>query len=488
MQHRRERFSALLLFVLMLGVLTTAAPANAKPASDTALSPISFFGMNTYFTGYERAKNDGEDGIKTLVQRGRDAGVQWGREEMSWATLEPVKGQWNWEWLDKRVAQMGRAGYGITGMLLTTPSWARVPDCKARAAAVGTDEYWCPPANPRDYADFVWTIIERYDGDGFQDAPGSPRVAAWQIWNEPSAPQTWPGSAAEYGNMLVEAYKAGKAADESAVIALGGVYVFDGLGTDKTDGIPFYNTMIAAVPESQLTFDALAIHPFMTAAAPDELGIFSTVTVWGRILTGQRWLQEHQRYGQVRPLWISEMGWTVCKVDPANCSPYINRSEDEPATYMVRAYVVALALGVQQVSYFQLEDKFDGTWGDPNGDAAAILDTKGAGYRPKAAYQAYQVMAGQLSGAQFLGYGAAHSYKYNPRDQNRNGTYHFRFKLPGGARVDVLWRTAGEQSVSVPLELGVGGTLITRDGGQTPLTGRSAQVTVGQQPIYIRQG
>ncbi len=136
---------------------------------------------------------------------------------------------------------------------------------------------------------------------------------------------------------------------------------------------------------------------------------------------------------------------------------------------------------------FQLEDKFDGKWGDPAGDAAAILDTRAAGHRPKAAYFAYKTMSEQLAGARFLGFGAAHSYRYNPRDQNRNGVYHLRFALPNGARVDVLWRTAGEQIVTVPLDLGRGGTLVTRDGERTPLKGRSAQVTVGEAPAYVRQ-
>lgn len=39
------------------------------------------------------------------------------------------------------------------------------------------------PGNP--WARFVWEIVERYDGDGQADAPGSPRVEYFSIWNEP---------------------------------------------------------------------------------------------------------------------------------------------------------------------------------------------------------------------------------------------------------------------------------------------------------------
>lgn len=39
------------------------------------------------------------------------------------------------------------------------------------------------PGNP--WARFVWEIVERYDGDGVADAPGSPRVECFSLWNEP---------------------------------------------------------------------------------------------------------------------------------------------------------------------------------------------------------------------------------------------------------------------------------------------------------------
>jgi hypothetical protein len=486
--HVRSRHLLLPLVLFVAALLAPAAPpARAEPLAARQPKQIGFFGMNTYFSGHERYFNDKDDGIATLVARGREAGVGWAREELSWANLEPsTKGAWDWKWTDQRIRQLAEAGYGIVGMLLTTPTWARVADCKQRARAAATEEYWCPPANPKDYSDYVWTMIERYDGDGVSDAPGSPRVAAWQIWNEPSAPLTWPGSPEEYGRMLVAAYQAGKAADATATIALGGVYIFDGLGTDPTDGIPFYSRMIAAVPESALTWDALAIHPFMTSAAPDALGIFSTITVWGRIQTAQRWLEAHPRGREARPLWISEMGWAVCTCGDSRCPDSINRSEYDPATYLVRAYAVALALGVQHVSYFQLEDKFDGTWGNACGDAAAVLGTRSQSYRYKPAFFAYQTMAQRLNGARFLGFGNAHTWRYNPRDQNRNGTYHLRFATASG-RVDVLWRTAGEQSVSVPLE-GGRGELITRDGTRTPLGVRTAQFSVGEAPAYLQHG
>jgi hypothetical protein len=480
-----RRTIPLLLAALLLLPSVPLPPVVAQTQSP----PFTGFGMNTYLTGLERIANDGEEGIGRLAAAGREAGVTWAREELSWANLEPGwKGDWNFGYMDRRIGQLHRAGYGIVGMLLTTPEWARVKDCAGRARQARTETYWCPPASARDFADFAWTIVERYDGDGFLDAPGSPRIATWQIWNEPSAPLTWPGTPAEYGAILVEAYKAIKAADRTATVTLGGVYIFDGLGTDPTDGLPFYQNVIAAVPEALHTWDALPIHPFMTSAAPDAPGIHATVTVWGRILTAQRWLAQRPGNTGVRPLWISEMGWSHCRCGDDRCPPALVRDEGLAATYMVRAYTVGMALGVRHISHFQLEDKFDGEWGHPCEDAAAVLGTKDEGYRQKPAYAAYRTLAGVLSGASFLGFGAAHRYRFNPNDQNYAGLYHLRFRTADGAMVDVLWRTVGSQPVELAREPRTNAELIARDGARSPLAGQRLTVTVGESPVYVRQG
>ena len=479
----RQNTPLLSLFTALILCSMLIQPSQAAPKQP---QQISFFGMNTYITGLERIAKDGDDGIAQLVGAGRTAGVAWAREELSWANIEPgYKASWNWPYFDKRINQLANAGYGIVGMLLTTPEWARVPNCKARAQAVGTYEYWCPPARVRDYADFVWTMVERYDGDGIMDAPGSPRIAVWQIWNEPSAPITWLGSPADYGHMLVEAYKAAKAADPSATVTLGGVYLFDGLGTDPTDGILFYNRVIAAVPEARETFDVLPIHPYMTAAAPDAPRIHATITMWGRILLAQSWLKQNQGRRGIRPLWISELGWSTCSAEGR--PPHTVPDEGLAATYMVRAHGIALALGVQHFSYFQLEDKFDGREPQICDDASAILDTTRSGYREKPAFAAYRTMSSLLRNASFLGFGKAHSYRYNPRDQNYVGLYHLRFSQPDGTRIDLLWRTLGSQDVNLNLEGKTSADLISRDGERTALRGKSVQVAVGEAPLWLVQ-
>jgi hypothetical protein len=445
---------------------------------------VNLFGMNTYITGLERNREDRDSGVTRLLSLGREAGVDWAREELSWANLEPHhKGEMNYQYYDERVLELAHAGYGIVGVLLTTPEWARVADCASREGRIA--DYWCPPANAQDYGDFVRTIVEHYDGDGVDDAPGSPRVAVWQLWNEPSTRGTWPGTPAEYGALMAAGYNAAKAADPSALVITGGVYLYDGMGTDPNDGLPFLNAAFAAVPEAAGAFDALAIHPYMPTAAPDAPVIFSTITMWGRLENAQRWLREHSGGGSPRPLWVTEVGWSTCQPERPGCNGDVAKDEEQQANYLVRTYAIALAQGVQHVSYFQLEDKFDGDsgvfWGE-----ASVLGTDGEGYRQKPAYQAYRVLTHQLDGMRFVGFGAHNTFRYNPTIKNPQDLYHLRFE-GRGEQVDILWHNAGSQSITFTRAPGRAAEWIDRDGNATPITGPSVTLTVSERPLYVRQ-
>lgn len=462
---------------------TATRPPQIQPPQ-TQPSQVGLFGMNTYITGLERNEQDGDAGVAQLLGFGRELGVAWAREELSWANLEPnAKGEPNYQFYDERVLQLSQAGYQVVGVVMTTPGWARVGDCAGRDGRLA--DYWCPPANPQDFGDFMRTLVEHYDGDGNADAPGSPRVAVWQIWNEPSTRGTWPGTPAEYGALLVAGYQGAKAADATALVLTGGVYLYDGLGTDPNDGLPFLNQAIAAVPDAANSFDGLAIHPYMPTAAPDAPVIFSTITLWGRIANAQGWLREQSSGRNPRPLWISEIGWSTCRPGQGNCTGDVAKSEQQQANYLVRSYAIALAQGVQHVSYFQLEDKFDGGSGQFWGEAS-ILGTAAEGYRKKPAYQAYRVLQQQLGGLQFTGSGAHNTFTYDPTIENPEDLYHLRF-AGGGVLVDLLWRNAGSQQVTFATEPGYRAEWISRDGNVTPISGSTVSLQVSEQPIYVRQ-
>jgi hypothetical protein len=512
--------------VVCIVLLVLVAPARSEPRLAAQPAVADFFGMNTYFTGLERINNDGDDGTTTLMSLGRAVGTQWGREEMVWFNFERHHNDWadtTFNNYDPKILEMAEAEYGIVGIIVTTPDWAKVSDCAERTQAyasynVFAPQYMCPPASIEDFSGFVGRLVERYDGDGMNDAPGSPRIAVWQIWNEPNHWETWPGTAAEYAQLLKQGYAAAKAADPTTIVATAGLYVFDGESPNAgecechKDGLYFFNQVLEADPTVWSSFDVLAIHPYMPFDAPDSPNLVSKVTLWGRIQTASDWLAANTaaRGGPERPIWISEIGWIApqqglladqreslarYRIPPdyrsggaATLAESV--TEEEQAIYLVRAHVIARALGVQHMSYLQLEDKFDehdrDIW-----QGSAILRTKASNYEPKPAYRAYQAMISQLGGALYTGQGTLHTYTYDPQeDHNPAARYHFRFQKTPYLLVDVLWHSSETQQVALPVEPEAQQVmLVAREGATTLLNPQQGEVTfqVSESPVYILQ-
>lgn len=446
----------LVLFTLLLTPLPTLSVVQAQSAPSPGL-----FGLNMYITGHERSKEE----ARALIKMARQIGASWTREEISWATWGKRARN---GFYDERIGMLSDAGIGIIGMLLTTPQEYRDPACVAYAASTGHPDYWCAPTDLEAFADWAGQVAERYDGDGTDDAPGSPRVAAWEIWNEPDQDGTWLPHAdpVAYGTMLRLAYDAIKAADSTAIVLNGGVMTFDTIGVNA-----FMDRVVEVAGWN--SFDALSLHPWLIDHAPDSPSLINPrqrfdVTIPGRIALAQQWVADR---GGGKPIWITEVGWSTCG---DRCEPQFAWSEDQQADYMVRTFVLAAANGVQHVSYFQLEDKFQGNQ-VPWSQAAIVRDD----LNPKLAYLAYGTMVAQLQFAHYAGTGQFHV----------PGTLaDYRFTLDDGGSVAVLWRTSGSQAIDFPLAAGQGATLVQRDGAEEVLpAGGSARLIVNEHPIYVHQ-
>lgn len=452
----RPRLPALLLLVLLVASFPIVEPVQgAQPAL-----PPDLFGLNMYITGRERS----EEEARELVRLARQIGVTWTREEISWASWGD--GRRN-DFYDRRLRLIADAGIGIIGMLLTTPERYRDPGCVAHAEATGQPAYWCAPTDPQAYADWAARVVERYDADGDDDAPGSPRVDAWEIWNEPDQDGTWLPHAdpAAYAALLEAAYAAIKAADPTALVLNGGVMTFD------TIGVGGFMDQVVAIAGWD-SFDVLSLHPWLIDHAPDAPYLINPrerfdVTIPGRLALARNWVERH---GGGKPVWVTEVGWSTCG---DHCEPQFAKSEEQQANYMVQTFVLAAAAGVQHVSYFQLEDKFQGKQ-IPWSQAAILRDD----LQPKPAYTALGTLVAQLQSARFAGAGRLHT---------PGVLTHYRFTHANGDSVDVLWRLSGPQVVDLPLDPGVSAFLVRRDGATETLAGGSVRIRVDEQPVYLRQ-
>ena len=132
--------------------------------------PPSFFGLHIHNAG---AKTPWPS-VAVPEWRLWDAHV-------SWADLEPARGMWHFDTLDRYVSM---AQEHNTEILLTfgyTPAWASARPDEHSASKPG---FAAEPKNLEDWRTFVETVASRYKG----------RIHSYEIWNEPNLKQFWSGS------------------------------------------------------------------------------------------------------------------------------------------------------------------------------------------------------------------------------------------------------------------------------------------------------
>lgn len=194
------------------------------------------------------------DGQKALGSQGI-------RFDFPWIGSEPAAPNGSthtYVWpMDAMVSTAHSKGLHILAVVGGTPQWAASPTCWV------TGTWTCAPTDMNQFGAFVGALVERYDADGNQDAPGSPRVAAWEIWNEPNLTRFWAsGDAALYTQLLIKAYDAAHAADPTAIVLSAGLAPSGGANAP----IEYLKRMYTAGAAGK--FDVLGFHPYAHPGKP----------------------------------------------------------------------------------------------------------------------------------------------------------------------------------------------------------------------------
>ncbi len=461
------------------------------------------------------------------ADRLNEAGSTWARTRILWGAVEPVEdGPREWGMSDSMVSAIARQELKGIVSIYKWPTWADASDC----GPLGEDSM-------NRYADFVEAAVERYDGDGRDDMPGSPRVEFWEIGNEPdfspSAGATLGESSygscfgddsAAYAELLVRSHAAITSADRSAKILFGGV-AYDRFA-DYPDLDPgtaagpfrhdFVGDVLGVLVETYADepgypfFDMIGFHNYNdfrdTWDGPD--GTEPEIVGKTERFREQQLISPDRFDFSDMPLVSTEVGiasgpsdeWTV-------------RSEEYQAAYAGQVAVRALAAGLRAVIWYTATDYTGGNCDDLYSwlllglmrsewvaeAARACPDDPLPDYRPsetwerKPAYDAFATASSLIGEAEHLG-------QLSPAELGVTAVEAHRLLLPDGRSALVAFTDHGRnlgsrraadvmRSLTVDEELVGEWTgrlrIIDHLGEERVLTGDSVEVRLTYRPQYF---
>lgn len=362
--------------------------------------------------------------------------IGWERMPFWWKELQKT-GPDSWDPFatdhDRIIDQELSHGRTIVGLLINTPDWAAA-DPALHGASPPKGLYQPYDSAQNYWGHFVGLIAKRYAG----------RIDDWIIWNEVNIPsghwKTWGGTAADYAQLLKVAYRAAKAANPRARIVLAGDPYWYDHGA-------FFSGLLATLARDPA---ARSNHDFFDAA---NLHLYSRPS---DIVTVVSWYRSAMaRAGIDKPIWISEMN-AIPYDDTVRTYPRGNyrTTVDDQASYILQAFALALAEGVQRI---EVNRMVDGTDFKAGGEPFGLVRNDGSA-RP--AFYAYRTAAVLFAGATggMAGYDAL------------DGVYTVTLHSPG-ARVTIVW-DQHPAAVAIALSAPAGAEAFDKFGQRLPLVVR----------------
>ena len=318
------------------GPMSSSLQKEQAALSTGTIAP-SFFGMVVKTPGAQAAVTVGS-------LRLWDSGV-------TWASLEPARGSFQWSTLDREVASAEAAGQQITLTLGMTPTWASSQPALSSAYGDGAT---AKPTQLADWDDYVQAVASRYKG----------RIGAYEVWNAPEDSRYWTGPISTMGSdmatLAARTRQDVQAADPSALI-VSPAMSSDGLQTFLTAG-------------GGASIDAVASALNLGGDGSPE-AMADTIHRLRAAMAGTA--------ADGKPLWNDQSSWAL---------PSGGLSPEEQASWVARALLLNAGFAVQRLNWY--------AWDDAGAGIVALSDQ--SGHATQAA-QAYAAVAGWLEGAQMNG-------------------------------------------------------------------------------------
>lgn len=395
----------------------------------------------------------------------QDARVWWVRWPMAWSAIEPVDTipeNYNFSYYDRSIISATQHGLHLIVTILSNPSWA------ATYANGPIDK-----VDIGEFVEFVGTAVERYDGDGWMDAPGAPVVDYWEFYNEPDAGDPlraeygasyWGHFGAEYARMLCAIYPVIKNANPRAQVALGGL-AYDWFEDQNGPFVrEFLDDVLAAGGGN--CFDIMNFHyypAFEPVWAPYGPGLSGKANfLRGKLV----------QYGfPNKPFISTEAGWH------SDAYPGFPSTPEIQSRYVVKLFAQSIASDLKCTIWW--------TWIDPGGHYGANgLLTQSLERKP--AFFAYRTAAKMLGRAYF-------QRRLSPDELGHAAMEGYLLNTPDRRNLYVLWSNDEESyTVSFPIPrayvIDMYGDVISilNDGDDGRWDG-FIRVSVGPNPVYVEQ-
>lgn len=438
---------------------TTYLPSIGKGVcTTTSTLPKNAFGVQAYGSalGYTGSRSPY---FCELIA----SGATWLRNEASWAATEPSNvspSAYNWTAVD-RVVYPATRGVHMVLTINFNPTWA----ASYRSGVIDK-----VPLS--EFTSFVGALVERYDGDGVDDAAGSPVVEHFEFYNEPDAgvqrvgDVRWGDNGEEYAAMLAAVYPVVKAANPNAKVLLGGI-AYDWF-VDQNG--PFVREFLDTVLENGggNNFDIMNFHQYPPFAvnwgSPNGPGLLEkTAAIRAKLA----------EYGIQKPIFITEAGMH-------SNSP---ETPENQARYVTMLYTQVRAADIEAMIWFMLYDPGE-EYPYRNGLITSILATTIPQRKP--AYNAYQTTVSMLAGAQF-------DRTLSATETGDEELLAYRFVDKNSKALYVAWlgpisRTDSKSlrlSGSVAVVRNIYGASSTVTDGQDGTQDGFVNISVGAQPVFI---
>lgn len=242
---------------------------------------------------------------------------------VDWPYLEPERGKWNFQTLDKYVALAEREGIDLVLPFGLSPPWASARPTEPSSYGPGNA---AEPRDIEDWRNYVSTVARRYKG----------RIKYYELWNEVNLKGFYSGSKEKLVELARVAYQTLKEVDPDIVFvspsATGG-------------GHRWLDDYLAKGGAKYL--DIVGYHFYIPKAAPEAmLPIIQQV---------QSIMRKHGL--EKKPLWNTEIGWWIENktklAKPIGARPDWRKLDDEQAAaYVARTMALSWPAGISRVFWY----------------------------------------------------------------------------------------------------------------------------------------